>query len=345
MTTDPRDPEDMLGYIDRMADDLENGWKLGMELPFYTRWPIHAVVIAGMGGSAIAGDMLVYSLRDRLNLPVVSHRDYGLPNFAHSSYVLVICSSHSGNTEEVLSAFEAGVEAGCTVLALTTGGKLKARAEALGKPLWTFEHKGQPRTAMPLTFGMLAALMHRLKKVEGLDEDIADAISVLRQEKPGLTASSELAQNPARRLAGQLLERNIAVFAAGQNEVVARRWKTQINELAKSVACFEGLPEMNHNTLAGLERPEGLLENSFALFLRAASDHPQNAKRLEYSQQACMMAGMGVDSVWGKGVSRLAQMWSLVQFGDYLSYYLALDYGVDPTPVDALGKLKDYLAS
>lgn len=341
----PLDPEDMLSYIDRMADDLELGWEKGQAFPLQILGKIKAVVVAGMGGSAIAGDMVAKSLSEQLKIVVVSHRDYGLPAWASGQDVLVICSSHSGNTEETLTAYDAALAQNCSVLALTTGGKLSQKANQDGKLLWQFQHLGQPRTALPLVYGLLAAMLQRLGLIIGeIEPSIHDATATLRDEAPHLTAASGIAQNPARRLAGQLLERSVTIFAAGDNEVIARRWKTQINELAKAVAAFEALPEMNHNTLAGLEYPEKLLESSFAVFLRSASDNPRNALRLEYSQQACMQAGMGVDAVWGRGKSRLAQMWTLVQFGDYLSYYMALQYGVDPTPVAALGRLKEYLA-
>jgi glucose/mannose-6-phosphate isomerase len=105
--------------------------------------------------------------------------------------------------------------------------------------------------------------------------------------------------------------------------VVARRWKTQINELAKAWACFETLPEANHNALAGLEFPEQLFEHTSVLFLRSKIDHPRNALRLTATQQAYLAAGAGVDAIWGQGESRLAQLWSLVQFGD-LSLLLGL---------------------
>ena len=222
---------------------------------------------------------------------------------------------------------------------------MRARAEEHGRPVWIFEHHGQPRTAIPYSFGILLGLLCRLGLAPIAESELQEAFAVLREGRAQLGAQSELSANPAKRLAGQLLERNVVVFAAGELEVVARRWKTQINELAKAWAVFEGLPESNHNTLAGLEYPESLLERTSALFLRSGLDHPRNALRLTATQQAFLMAGAGVDSVHASGESRLAQMWSLLQFGDYVSYYLALDYGVDPTPVDALTRLKHSLAA
>jgi glucose/mannose-6-phosphate isomerase len=191
---------------------------------------------------------------------------------------------------------------------------------------------------------LLLALVERLGLVRDVEAEVQDAIATMRTERASLTDNSPLAHNPARRLAGQLLERNVAIFGAGDNEVIARRWKTQINELAKAWASFEGLPEMNHNTLAGLLNPESLYSRTAAIFLRAQADHPRNQMRIDATMQAFLQAGVATDAVWAKGKTKLAQMWSLLQFGDYVSYYLALLYEVDPTPVDSLTALKQRLS-
>jgi glucose/mannose-6-phosphate isomerase len=338
------DPADMLGYIDALPEDLEKAWSLGHELALPEAKDIHQIVISGMGGSAIGGDFLASYLADRCPVPIVSRRNYGLPAFAKGPETLVVCSSHSGNTEETVSGFKAAQAAGCSVLALCTGGYLADLTQEHNAPLWLFEHHGQPRTAIPYSFGLLLALVERLGLVRDVEAEVMDAIATMRVERSFLTDSSPLAHNPARRLAGQLLERNVAIFGAGDNEVIARRWKTQINELSKAWASFEALPEMNHNTLAGLLNPESLYTQTAAIFLRAQADHPRNQMRIDATMQAFLQAGIAADAVWAKGTSKLAQMWSLLQFGDYVSYYLALLYEVDPTPVDSLTALKQRLS-
>ncbi len=340
-----KDPENMLAYIDALPDDLEKAWALGQayDLPKFPE--IHKICIAGMGGSAIGGDMLAGFLAQGGKVPIISWRNYGLPDWTAGEDTLVICSSHSGNTEETLSAFDQALKNGCSILAFSTGGKLEKRAGEAGKACWTFEHHGQPRTAIPFTFGILLAFLQRAGLAVFDFSEISESASVMRSQREILTASSPVQQNPARRLGGQLLGRNVLILAAGENEVIARRWKGQIAELAKAWASFEGLPEMNHNALAGLESPESLFEKTSAIFLRAKMDHPRNQIRIEHSMQQFLIAGMAVDTVQAVGNSRMAQMWSLLQFGDYVAYYLALDYGVDPTPIEALNALKRKLAS
>ena len=340
-----KDPENMLAYIDALPDDLEKAWALGQTYDLPELPQIHKICIAGMGGSAISGDMLASFLAKGGKVPIVSWRNYGLPDWASGEDTLVICSSHSGNTEETLSAFEQALKNGCSILAFCTGGELAKRAQAAGKACWIFEHHGQPRTAIPFAFGILLAFLQRAGLADFGSSEINDAAAIMRSQREILTASSPVHQNPARRLGGQLLGRNVIILGAGENEVIARRWKGQIAELAKAWASFEGLPEMNHNALAGLEAPESLFEKTSAIFLRAKMDHPRNQIRIDHSMQQFLIAGMAVDSVQAMGNSRLAQMWSLLQFGDYVAYYLALDYGVDPTPIAALNALKRKLAS
>jgi glucose/mannose-6-phosphate isomerase len=335
----------MLAYIDALPDDLEKAWALGQTYDLPELPTIRKVCIAGMGGSAIGGDMLASFLAKGGKVPVVSWRNYCLPDWAAGEDCLVICSSHSGNTEETLSAFEQALNNGCSILAFCTGGELEKRARTAEKACWIFEHHGQPRTAIPFAFAILLAFMQRTGLAQFDPAELNEAVSVMRAQRNFLTANSPVHQNPARRLGGQLLGRNVIILGAGENEVIARRWKGQISELAKAWASFEGLPEMNHNALAGLEAPESLFEMTSAIFLRAKMDHPRNQIRIEHSMQQFLIAGMAVDSVQAVGLGRLAQMWSLLQFGDYVAYYLALDYGVDPTPIEALNALKRKLAS
>ena len=338
------DPENMAAYIQALPQDLAKAWQLGLQLELPEMPKIERIIICGMGGSAIGGDFLASYLSDFAPIPVFSHRGYGLPAWANGPETLVICSSHSGNTEETLDAFQAAQRQNCSLLGISTGGKLERLAKDANRPHWSFQHSGQPRTAIAWSFGLLLALVERLGLIGNQQAAVEKAIRELENQQKMLEPASPTSQNPAKRLAGQLLGRNVVIFAAGNFEVIARRWKTQINELAKAWASFEALPEMNHNTLAGLVFPDSLFEKTSAIFLRSASDHPRNQLRIDLSMQFFLQAGIGIDAVTARGDDKLSQMWSLLQFGDYVSYYLALAYGIDPTPVEALNFLKDQLA-
>jgi glucose/mannose-6-phosphate isomerase len=335
------DSLNMLGEIDGLPDQLAKAWSLGQGLdlgPVAGR-SYQSVLVAGMGGSAIGADLLLSYAQPVCPRPVFVHRDYGLPAWAHGPETLVIASSHSGNTEETLDSFQAAAQAGCTLLAVCTGGELERRAQAAGLPVWKFEHAGQPRAAVGFSFGLLLAAFARLGLLPDPAAELQEALAVMRKQQKKLGAGVPVAENPAKRLAGQLVERWVNVYGAGILAVVARRWKCQINEIAKAGAGFEVLPEADHNALAGLVNPP-VLTQTMTLFLRAASNQPRNRLRLDLTRQAFMVEGMNTDVVDAWGESPLAQLWTTLHFGDYSAYYLAMAYGIDPTPIQALVDFK-----
>lgn len=337
------DPENMIGEIDSLPEQLEDAWTLGLGQPLPQMSPINLVVIAGMGGSAIGGDLLAGVVSDRSPVPLIVQRDYNLPAYANGRESLVIVSSHSGNTEESLSALSAAIQNRCQVVAISTGGKLHTIAEQSGISTWTFDHKGQPRAAVGYSFGLLLAMMVRLGLISDPSSEVDAAVTVMREQKKQITTSVPVNQNPAKRLAGQMMGRDVTVFGAGHLAAAARRWKTQINELAKAWAQFEFLPEGDHNTLAGIENDPAIIEKIMPIFLKGSLAHPRNLLRADLTKQEMMVAGLAVDEVNFKGNSRLAEMWDAILFGDYFSYYLALSYEVDPTPIAALSNLKQQL--
>ena len=334
------DPQNMLGEIDGLPAQLQTAWELGQTPPLPAVEGIRQVVIAGMGGSAIGADLLAAYAAPLCPVPVFVHRNYDLPAWARGPETLLIASSHSGNTEETLSAFRRGIENGCTLMAVTTGGKLGELAQERSAALWRFEHAGQPRAAVGYSFGLLLAAFFRLGLLPDPSGELAEAVRAMQSQQEALRAAVPVVHNPAKRMAGQLLGRWVAVFGADHLEPVARRWKGQISEVAKAWGQFEFLPEADHNTLAGLLNPEEVILRTFALFLRAPSCHPRNRKRIDLTKQTMMLEGLNTDFVDAQGEGRLAQQWTLLHFGDYTAYYLAMAYGVDPTPVEAIQGFK-----
>jgi len=334
------DPQSMLAEINGLPDQLDRAWELGKCLPLPAWKGISRVLIAGMGGSAIGADLLAAYIAPLCPIPIVVHRDYDLPAWAKGAETLVVASSHSGNTEETLSAFEQAVERGCRILAISMGGKLAAAAGRAGAHLWLFEHRGQPRAAVGFSFGLLLAAFSRLGLIPDPEADLEDAIAAMKSQQAYLEAEISTTENPAKRLAGQLVGRWVAVMGAEILAPVARRWKGQISELAKAWGQFEFLPEANHNTSAGVVHPEEVLSKTSVLFLRAESYHPRNKLRVSLTKEIFMLEGLGTDFFDAKGETPLAQLWTALHFGDYCAYYLAMAYGVDPTPVEAIEGLK-----
>jgi len=328
---------------------LKSAWELGQTLPLPIEQTsevlktseVSRVVITGMGGSAIGADLVAAAVLQSCLVPIFVHRDYGLPAFAKGKETLVVLSSHSGNTEETLDSFDHALKNQCTMVVISTGGEISKRAKEKNIPVWTFDHKGQPRAAVGFSFGLLLALLTRLNLIPDPSKDLQEAIDAMKKSQEHLRADVPAVHNAAKRCAGQLMGRWVTVFGAGALAPIARRFKTQINEVAKAGANFEFLPEADHNTLAGTIHPEEvLMPHMMELFLRAPNDHPRNRKRIDLTKQAFMVEGINTDFLDARGESLLAHMWTLILFGDYIAYYLAMAYGVDPTPIKALDDFK-----
>jgi glucose/mannose-6-phosphate isomerase len=332
---------DMLSHIEGLPEQLRFAWGLGQQLPLPEWEGVERVVVAGMGGSAIGGDLVAAYTAPHCQAPFFVHRNYDLPAWARGPGTLMIASSHSGNTEETLAAFEAAVARDCRLLVLTTGGKLADLCREAGGALWRFEHHGQPRAAVGFSAALLLAVLARLRLIPDVEDDLRTAIEVMHEQARTLAAGVPTVNNPAKRMAGQLYGRWVAVVGAEILEPVARRWKTQLNEVAKAWAAFESLPEADHNTLAGSGNPEEAIAHTMVLFLRASSYHPRNLLRTNLTKKAFMLEGLNTDFIDAAGSTPLANQWSALHFGDYTAYYLAMAYGVDPTGIPAIEMFKE----
>ncbi|MGH2521447.1 MAG: bifunctional phosphoglucose/phosphomannose isomerase [Anaerolineales bacterium] len=340
----PIDSQNFIDDIDALPSQVETAWALGQRLALPESYKaINQIVISGMGGSAIGGALAQAQAAPECPVPISISRDYGLPAFAGAN-TLVICSSHSGNTEETLSAFEIARARGCKLLAITTGGKLNALAEEGGIPVWRFEHAGQPRAAVGFSFMLALAGLLKLGLIADKSSDVAEAVAAMRTQQTHLRAETSVVQNPSKRMAGQLMNRIPAIFASDYLAPVARRWKGQISEIAKAWSQFEELPELDHNSVVGTMYPEPLVSKFMVLFLRSAHDHPRNRLRSEVTREIYMTAGFNTDTIEASGASPLAQMLTLIHSGDYTAYYLAMCYGVDPSPVPQIDYLKEQLS-
>jgi glucose/mannose-6-phosphate isomerase len=333
----------MLEEMEGLPEQLLTAWQEAEGLPLPDFSGVQQVLVAGMGGSAIGADLVKAYTAPLSSVSLEVHRDYGLPAWVDGPETLVIVSSHSGNTEETLSAMETALERGCSLLAISTGGKIEQLAKENNINLWVFQHKGQPRAAVGYSFCLLLNVFTRLGFISDPTEEIHDAVEEMKKQRKLLAADLPDFENPAKRQAGQLIDRWVSVFGADLLAPVARRWKGQISEIAKAWGQYEDLPEADHNTLAGVVNPEDVLSKTMALFLQAESNHPRNQRRIELTKKNFMLEGIGTDLICAKGKTRLAQMFTLIQLGDYTTYYLAMAYNVDPTPVYSIENLKKEL--
>ncbi len=334
------DRQNMLLHLQHLPNQLNVGWELGLiqELPRMDS--LRQIVIVGVGGSAIGADLVNSYVTNHLRCPLTLIRDYELPAWAEGPSVLVVGSSHSGNTEEVRFALEQAQKRRCSIIGISTGGTLAELAKKMSFPLWKYEYIGQPRAAVGYSFSLILALLFRLQTIPDPSEELKSAVKAMESLQEKLSPQVPTVQNLAKRMAGQLIGRWVAIYGAGFLAPVARRWKTQINELAKAWAEFDEIPEANHNTLCGTQNPEALLTHIVALFLRSRFLHPRHQQRLEMTKKEFMLQGLGTDFIDAEGDTALAHLWTALLLGDYIAYYLAIAYGVDPTPIDILENFK-----
>jgi glucose/mannose-6-phosphate isomerase len=335
------DPYDFRDHIVALPRQLIDGWAAtqAIDLP-ESFHQIDRVVLVAMGGSAIAASMFAALAAPECPHPLNVVRDYDLPAYASGPRTLVIALSFSSNTEEVLSAFEQAQSRGCQLLVVTGGDLLAERAAAAGAPTVRIEYASLRQSALGWIVGPLLSLSSRLRWTHDFSADLEEATRVVRDWTADLDVDVPVMKNLAKREAGQLLGRTVFVFGAGHFAAVARRWKEQINESAKAWAAIEVLPDADHNSLAGVDWPDGFTSKVMALFLTGSSDHPRNAQRVELTKHAYMLAGCNTDVAMARGKSPLAQVMSLVLLGDFIGYYLALLYGVEPMQVPTVAEFK-----
>jgi len=338
------DPSDMRGRIREFPEQCRRAWRQALALqlpPDYST--VQRVAVLGMGGSAIGGDLLGSLAAARSRVPVSVCRDYDLPHPLDDS-TLVVASSYSGMTEETLSAFSQALKTPARKLVMTTGGRIAEMAEENGVPVFHIDYKSQPRAALAHSFFPLLAVCQNLGLIGDLSSDVEETVQALDDLETALAETVPSSGNRAKQMASDLHGKIAVIYGAGILSPVARRWKTQINENSKAWAFNETLPEMNHNAVVGYEFPAELARSVFAVVLRSPRLHPRTLVRCEAVAEVLARAGVEHRTVDGSGESDLSQMMSLVVLGDWISYYLAILNGTDPTPVAAIDYLKKRLA-
>jgi glucose/mannose-6-phosphate isomerase len=304
---------------------------------------IRNIVLTGLGGSAIGGDLLKSYLANELTIPFIVNRQYVLPEFV-DRHSLVIVSSYSGNTEETISAHRDALRRNARVLCISSNGETARLAERKKGDLIRIPGGMPPRTALAYSFFPLLLALHRIGLVRNKMKEIHETAALLK-ESTVRYATPEHADNTALRIAALLVHKLPIVYSSTERfDAVATRWRGQIAENAKALSFGHVLPEMNHNELVGWKVLVDQMRSMHVLFLRDRRDHPQIQKRMEITRGIVTQHAGGVTEVWSEGTSLLARMFSLVSLGDWVSYYLALLHGEDPTPVAVIDQLKKALA-
>ena len=302
------------------------------------------VVIGGMGGSAIAGDLVADLAALQRTVPVVVARSFHLP-FALDRRSLFISCSYSGNTRETLSLFRQAIADGAQVLAVTAGGTLAEEAKQNNIPILPVKAKGEPRSAVGYNLILLLGALNRLGLVSVSDAEVPAAVAGLELQLSRIGEEVSTPDNPAKLLARELLDKLVVVYGGGIFSGVARRWKAQLNENAKAWAFYESIPESLHNSVEPYGVASAVGQDVMALVLQPET--AETAASDELKDRCRVLAEM---LSWGQVSHRvlpgtdgppLAQLLNMILLGDYVSYYLALLQGLNPSPTPAIERSKD----
>ncbi len=297
------------------------------------------IVLAGMGGSAVGGDLLYNCVSGELEKPFVVLRDYRLPAFVGSG-TFFIAASYSGNTEETLASCERAFSRSAKVVAVTSGGELERLCEKHGAPVVKIPVGMPPRTALGYLFFPVLVKLAQAGLIADRKDEIHRTVDLLEDMRGRLRSPGSEALGIARSLRGFL------PVIYGSSDVTGGavlRWRTQINENAKMFACSCLFPEMNHNEIVGLEHPGKVVDNMRVVILRDSNDFKRVIARIEITKKLLEEKSLPVSEVWAEGESALERLFSLVYFGDFVSFYLAILNGVDPWPVERIRILKEKL--
>jgi glucose/mannose-6-phosphate isomerase len=340
-----RDPGDMTGrivsqplQIDEAVEHCSaNPWKLPFLDPTL-------LAVGALGGSAIAADLSAGLYHDRLPRPLITVRDYHWPAFVDKGALTLLCS-YSGETEETLALYHRAGNRQMPRVAITSGGTLAAWCERDGTPCARLTPGSPPRAAIFSVWVRLTCLLHSLQWVDDPMPFWREAAAVLRARNATLGPNTAETANPAKQLARSIAGRPVFVYAGSERVgPVTTRWRQQLNENAKMPAHSALVPELNHNEIVGWERSGGAPRTVAVVLLRDAEDSVATRTRLSLTGEYAARQGAVVYEVSSTGEGRLARLASLVQFGDYLSLYLAFLSGVDPTPVASIDEFKRRLA-
>ena len=301
------------------------------------------IIVAGMGGSGIGGDLLKDWAKDKTDIPIEVNRDYDLPAYAGKK-TLVLVTSYSGDTEETLSAFLEALKRKCMIFCLSSGGALIENAKRLGVPFIRVPGGMPPRAALPYMFTPLLIYLEKGGLVRGASSELSEAVALLKGISVENGPEKPTVENYSKALALNIGGTVPVTYGFGFYRGVAMRYKQQFNENSKVPSKWEAFSELNHNEIVGWERAEKLASHFSAIFLRDKEEPTAIQSRIEITKELMEQEGVAaLLEVQAQGKSRLARMLSTALIGDFTSVYLSVLRGVDPTPVKTITYLKDML--
>ncbi len=312
--------EEQLGHF---SEFIHQGWELASEIILPDK--PSSIVVCGMGGSGISGAILASYLE--LDIPIFQIKGYKLPGHIGKN-ALVFIVSYSGNTEETISAFRSAMGRGSHIVGVCSGGKLEKLCADNKLPCILLPKGLQPRAAIPLLFFPMLRVLHNSRLIEAQADYVNKTIETIEKSDYG---------NMGQALAEKLKEKIVLIYASEAFGAVAYRWKTQINENAKSMAFSNVIPELNHNELVSFEH---ILGDYYVIMLQDEQDSPRIKKRMKLTKELISSKGVSSTLIAISGTCKLSRLFSAIHMGDYVSLHLAGLYNIDPNPVHIIEDFK-----
>lgn len=301
--------------------------------------PINKIIISGLGGSAISGDLLKNFLKDELTVPVQINRNYFLPSFADENTLLIV-SSYSGNTEETISSFNDGMKRKCKIICLSTGGKLEKLAVDNSIPFIRLQKGFQPRYALGLSFFSLLKVFEKLQIIPSQEEIINKIIFLWK----GKAAEYSTEENTPLTIAQQLIGFVPIIYSASDyTNAVGYRFKSQLNENSKLHAFHHEFPEMNHNEIIGWESHQQKQLHTKVIYLLDETYHSQIKKRFQIVSDFIKKTDVEIISLESKENNFKVRIMDLIFLVDWISFYLGVIRRFDPSEIEYINLLKDRL--
>jgi glucose/mannose-6-phosphate isomerase len=303
------------------------------------------IAFAGLGGSAIGADLVRSYLYFESKVPIQVFREYDLPGCIDSS-TLVFISSYSGNTEETISAYKQAKEKAACIIAISSGGKLKDFALADNVTFIEIPKGLPPRCSLGYLSIIPLCILSRLGLIKDITAYVNKMAQVLEELKDkNLNPRIGQKDNIAKSVALKLFNKFVVVYSGSIHfDVCAMRFRGQLAENSKALASSQLLPEMNHNEIVGWQNPKKLFKSFIVVMLRDKDMHARLNKRMDITREILEQEDVSVIEIWSRGEDLLSRILSLVYIGDFISFYLATLYGIDPTPVERVTYLKKRLA-
>lgn len=334
------DPENLFDVLVNTYSQIEYSSAVTVKGILPDAGKITNVIITGLGGSAISGDLFRNIFSRELKVPVSVNRNYNLSEFAREN-TLLITSSYSGATEETLSAFDDGLKRGCKIICISTGGELVRRAEQYSFPVFELQKGFQPRYSLGLSFFALVSIFSKMKLLSDKSEFVSAAISLWKEMGRELSSDNNRALNLAVSLLGSV---PVVYGVSDFTDAIAVRIKSQFNENSKIHSFSNAFPELNHNEIIGWETHQSSGLNASVIILNDPEYHPQVHRRITITSDLIRGEGAEVFMVEGQQSTYALRMMEIVYFLDWVTYYFALLRGKDPGEIDYIHLLKKKLA-